>query len=99
MAAHTILATGSGRVREGWRFVVLRRHYALTLRHWIRRLETCEAEAVQQVSELVYRTWRLMAACALQFERGDIGVYQIVAARRCGTVQVPLARRDLYVTG
>lgn len=78
----------------------LRRHYALTLRHWVRRLESREAEAVQQVSEPVYRIWRLyMAACALQFERGDIGVYQILAARRDGTVQVPLTRRDLYVSG
>lgn len=78
----------------------LRRHYALTLRHWVRRLESREEEAVQQVSEPVYRIWRLyMAACALQFERGDIGVYQILAARRDGTVQVPLTRRDLYVAG
>jgi len=77
----------------------LRQHYALTLRHWVRRLEAGKAEAMQHVSEPVYRIWRLyMAACALQFEQGDIGVYQILASGRGGIAgQVPLTRRDLYV--
>jgi cyclopropane-fatty-acyl-phospholipid synthase len=77
----------------------LRPHYALTLRHWVRRLETRKAEALQHVPESVYRIWRLyMAACALQFEQGDIGVYQILAANRDGGLAaLPLTRRDLYV--
>ena len=76
----------------------LRRHYALTLRQWVQRLEAGKAEAMQHVSEPVYRIWRLYtAACALQFEQGDIGVYQILASGRGGVAgQVPLTRRDLY---
>lgn len=92
------------RAMEGAGFEILdvealRRHYALTLRHWVQRLEAGKAEAMQHVSEPVYRIWRLyMAACVLQFEQGDIGVYQILASGRGGVAgQVPLTRRDLYV--
>lgn len=76
----------------------LRRHYALTLRHWVRRLEARKAEACRQVPESIYRIWRLyMTACALQFEEGAIGVYQILSGRRDGAPEsVPLTRRDLY---
>lgn len=76
----------------------LRPHYALTLRHWVKRLEEHREEALQHVSEATYRVWHLyMAACALQFEEGVIGVYQILAAK-CGTwpIPVPLTRRDVY---
>lgn len=77
----------------------LRPHYALTLRHWVRRLENHKDEALQYVQDSIYRIWRLyMAACALQFEQGDIGVYQILAANRGGGLApVPLTRRDIYV--
>jgi cyclopropane-fatty-acyl-phospholipid synthase len=76
----------------------LRPHYALTLRHWVRRLEARREEALRHVTEAVYRVWRLyMAACALQFEEGGIGVYQILASKRGkGPSPVPLTRRDLY---
>ena len=60
----------------------LRAHYALTLRHWVGRLEAHREAAVLEVGESAYRVWRLyMAACALQFEEGDTGVYQILLAR------------------
>lgn len=76
----------------------LRWHYALTLRHWVRRLEQRKALALQHVPENVYRVWRLyMAACALEFEAGGSAVYQILASRRApGAYPVPLTRRDLY---
>lgn len=76
----------------------LRPHYALTLRHWVQRLEAAHDEALQHVSETAYRVWRLyMAACAVEFEAGGTGVYQILASRR-GTTEpaLPLTRRDLY---
>ena len=76
----------------------LRPHYALTLRHWVQRLEAAHDEALQHVSETAYRVWRLyMAACALEFEAGGTGVYQILASRRCTAApDLPLTRRDLY---
>ncbi|MDL1861465.1 class I SAM-dependent methyltransferase [Betaproteobacteria bacterium PRO7] len=76
----------------------LRPHYALTLRHWVRRLERARAQALQFVAEPAFRVWRLyMTACARQFEQGDIGVHQILAAKRAPfCTPVPLTRRDLY---
>jgi cyclopropane-fatty-acyl-phospholipid synthase len=92
------------RVMESTKFEIadvegLRAHYALTLRHWVARLESHHAQALQYVSESTWRVWRLyMAACALEFESGEIGVYQILAAKRAtGTTSLPLTRRHLYV--
>jgi cyclopropane-fatty-acyl-phospholipid synthase len=76
----------------------LRPHYALTLRHWVRRLEQHHCSALQFVNEATYRVWRLyMAASAVHFEAGDIGIYQILAAKRAaGALPLPLTRRHLY---
>ena len=76
----------------------LRPHYALTLRHWVSRLEQNHERALQHVSESTYRIWRLyMATCALEFESGEIGVYQVLASKRTGGLtSLPLTRRHLY---
>ena len=91
------------RVMERARFEIadveaLRPHYALTLRHWVSRLERHHAQALQHVSESTYRVWCLyMAACALEFESGEIGVYQVLASKRAGrTTLLPLTRRHIY---
>lgn len=75
----------------------LRQHYALTLREWVKRLDERHEEALKYVTEPVYRIWRLyMAACAMQFEEGNTGIYQILASRRAPfSNPVPLTRRDL----
>lgn len=77
----------------------LRPHYALTLRHWVQRLEARREEALREVDESTYRVWRLyMAACALEFEAGGTGIYQVLASKRNkGAWPVPMTRRDLYV--
>ena len=76
----------------------LRRHYALTLRQWVLRLEANRDAALLEVDEPTYRVWRLyMAACALEFEAGGTGIYQILATRRNTHNVLPLTRRDLYV--
>lgn len=76
----------------------LRPHYALTLRHWVNRLEQNYATAVNLVGERNYRIWRLyMTGCALQFEQGKTGIYQILAVRKHSSFPpLPLTRRDLY---
>ena len=76
----------------------LRPHYALTLRHWVARLEQNHEHALAHVSESTYRIWRLyMATCAMEFESGDIGVYQVLASKRAaGVTSLPLTRRHLY---
>jgi cyclopropane-fatty-acyl-phospholipid synthase len=90
-------------VMESARFEIadveaLRAHYALTLRHWVERLVRNHARALQYVNEATYRVWRLyMAACALEFEAGDIGIYQVLAGKRAaGNLPLPLTRRHLY---
>ena len=78
----------------------LRPHYALTLRHWVQRLEAKHDDALQYVTETTYRIWRFyMAACALEFESGGTGIYQILASRRGSeSLRAPLTRRNLYNT-
>lgn len=76
----------------------LRPHYALTLRHWISRLESRSQEVIRAVGERTYRIWRLyMTGSALQFELGSTGIYQILAVRKeTGLPHIPLTRQDLY---
>ena len=77
----------------------LREHYALTLRHWVNRLETHRVEAIELAGEEIYRTWRLyMAGSAHSFARGQIGVNQTLLAKPdAGRIYLPLTRADLYV--
>lgn len=70
----------------------LRRHYALTLRAWVRNLEDHWDEAVEAGGAGRARVWRLyMAASALGFEDGTTGVNQILV-QRAGGDQPPLRR-------
>jgi cyclopropane-fatty-acyl-phospholipid synthase len=66
----------------------LREHYGRTLRAWVTNLENHWPEAVELVGAGRARVWRLyLAASALAFEQGRIGVDQVlcVRARRDGT--------------
>ncbi|HEX6329872.1 MAG TPA: class I SAM-dependent methyltransferase [Actinomycetota bacterium] len=63
----------------------LREHYALTLRAWVRNLESSWDEAVAEVGDGRARVWRLyMAASALNFEAGRTQVHQVLAVRLDG---------------
>jgi cyclopropane-fatty-acyl-phospholipid synthase len=76
----------------------LRPHYALTLRHWVNRLDANSEALIRLVGDRTYRIWRLyMTGSALQFEQGTTGIYQILAERKHdGLPTLPLTRRDLY---
>lgn len=77
----------------------LRKHYALTLQHWLRRLEARRDEALAFVSEETYRVWRLyLAGSAHGFRRGQIAVYQTLLTKldESGSGNLPLTRRDWY---
>jgi cyclopropane-fatty-acyl-phospholipid synthase len=77
----------------------LRQHYALTLRHWLARLETHYGEALSFVDEATYRVWRLyIAGSAHGFRRGHIAVYQTLLAKLdpTGEIRMPLTRDDWY---
>ena len=76
----------------------LRQHYALTLRHWVARLEAMHDEVVRLVGQRTYRIWRLyMTGSAIQFEQGATGIYQILASpKKKGLPNIPLTRHYLY---
>ncbi|MFD3776156.1 class I SAM-dependent methyltransferase [Streptomyces sp. NPDC058612] len=74
----------------------LREHYALTLRAWVARLEAGWDEAVRLTSPGRARVWQLyMAASALAFEHGRLGVNQVLAVKSAarGDAGVPLRPR------
>ncbi|MGW5346243.1 class I SAM-dependent methyltransferase [Streptomyces sp. HUAS TT3] len=74
----------------------LREHYGLTLRAWVTRLQEHWADVVRLTSPGRARVWLLyMAACALGFERGRLGVNQVLAVRpeRGGASGLPLRLR------
>lgn len=75
----------------------LRRHYVLTLRHWVQALEAGHDEAIACSSEVTYRLWRLyMAGCAFYFDEGSIGLHQVLAGQQHQVPPVPLRRDDIY---
>jgi cyclopropane-fatty-acyl-phospholipid synthase len=76
----------------------LREHYALTLRHWVNRLEAWREEAIAATDEVTYRTWRLyMAAASYGFDAGLLNVNQTLLAKpEGGRAGVPQTRADLY---
>ncbi len=75
-----------------------REHYALTLRHWVNRLETNRAETVCLNGEAIYRTWRLyMAGSAEGFDSGRLNVNQTLLAKLDEShSKLPLSRADWY---
>jgi cyclopropane-fatty-acyl-phospholipid synthase len=78
---------------ESWR-----EHYALTLRHWVNRLEANQAEAIRLNGEALYRTWRLyMAGSAEGFDSGRLNVNQTLLAKPdAGRSKLPWSRADWY---
>ena len=76
----------------------LRDHYALTLRHWLRRLEDHADEARRLAGEIKYRIWRLyLAGSAHYFQTGRLDVYQSLLVKSDnGRSGLPLTRVDWY---
>jgi cyclopropane-fatty-acyl-phospholipid synthase len=77
----------------------LREHYAMTLRHWVRRMEAAHDQALRHVDEVTYRVWRLFTSGSADgFETGRLNVYQSLLTRSGsgGESGLPLTREDLY---
>lgn len=77
----------------------LREHYALTLRHWLRRLEGNHDRALSFLDEMTYRVWRLYLAGSMHgFRRGHLAVYQTLLAKldSRGQSNLRLTRNDWY---
>jgi cyclopropane-fatty-acyl-phospholipid synthase len=76
----------------------LREHYALTLRHWVHRLEQAHDIVRRIVGEATYRVWRLyMGASAHGFATGRIGIAQTLLSKPLfGRAGLPLTRHRWY---
>jgi cyclopropane-fatty-acyl-phospholipid synthase len=76
----------------------LREHYALTLGHWVSRLEARHDEARRITDETTYRVWRLyMSGSVHGFETGRLNVYQTLLSKPDrGESRLPLTRDDWY---
>jgi cyclopropane-fatty-acyl-phospholipid synthase len=76
----------------------LREHYALTLRHWVRRLESHADEARQLTGDVTYRIWRIyMSASIHAFVTGRNNIYQTLLVKPDrGNSHLPLTRADWY---
>ncbi|MGA8621122.1 MAG: cyclopropane-fatty-acyl-phospholipid synthase family protein [Candidatus Sulfotelmatobacter sp.] len=76
----------------------LREHYALTLHHWVRRLEAHAEEARCITDDTTYRTWRLyMSASAHRFRSAGMNLYQMLLAKPLnGKSGMPFTRTDWY---
>jgi cyclopropane-fatty-acyl-phospholipid synthase len=79
---------------EDWR-----EHYALTTRHWCRRLSARRDEAIRQVGVERYRLWvAYLAGVSYGFLDGSVRIYQTVASKHQarGKAELPPTRADLY---
>ncbi|MFP5252259.1 MAG: class I SAM-dependent methyltransferase [Actinomycetes bacterium] len=74
----------------------LRPHYARTLTRWVARLEATAFTARATADERTYRIWRAyMAASAVGFATGDLGVIQLLGVRPPG--DLPLSRTRMLL--
>ena len=76
----------------------LREHYALTLSHWLKRLEAAQELARSTTDETTYRIWKLyIAGSAHWFRTGKLNLYQSLLAKPDqGRSGLPLTRSDWY---
>ena len=75
----------------------LREHYALTVHHWLQRLEAQASKARAIAGELKYRIWRLyLAGSAYYFQSGKLDLYQTLLAKNDedGNNALPLTRAE-----
>ena len=93
----------TARVAENCGFEVrdvesLREHYAMTLRHWVRRLEENYSKALEFTDEATYRIWRLfMSGSAYGFQTGHLNLYQMLLVKPDkGDCKLPLTRWNWY---
>jgi cyclopropane-fatty-acyl-phospholipid synthase len=76
----------------------LRRHYALTCRHWSDGFERNIAQVERLAGPQRARIWRIyLAGCAHAFAKGWINIYQLLAIRADdGASRLPLTRDYMY---
>lgn len=74
----------------------LRRHYALTLEHWLRRFDASIDATAAQFSDEFARAWRLyLAGSSAAFQTGSLQLFQVLFAGR-DYAGAPWTRAPLY---
>ncbi len=77
-----------------------RRHYAMTLRAWVKALKKNKKQAIDLVGDATYRVWQLyMEGSAYYFDEGSINVFQALAGHDRESLTVGLRRDELYEKG
>ena len=77
----------------------IRLHYALTLRHWLRRYEDAIGTVRAMFDEALVRTWRLyLAGSIAAFETGALQLFQVLFTAEENN-DIPLTRAHLYGAG
>jgi cyclopropane-fatty-acyl-phospholipid synthase len=79
---------------EDWR-----EHYALTTRHWCKRLAARSDASARLVGGARHRTWlAYLAGVSAAFTDGSLRVYQVLASRQLakGASELPPTRAHLY---
>jgi cyclopropane-fatty-acyl-phospholipid synthase len=76
----------------------LREHYALTIHHWLRRLEEHHHDVVKLTDETNYRIFRLyLARAEYSYRARDLNLCQYLLAKPDGgDAKLPLTRSDWY---
>jgi cyclopropane-fatty-acyl-phospholipid synthase len=74
----------------------LRRHYALTARHWLRRFQAAERSAVELAGERTARVWHFyLAGVVASFEASTLELFQVVFTR-VGNERIAWTRDHVY---
>ncbi len=74
----------------------LRLHYALTLKHWLRRFEDARDKVAQMYDERFVRAWRVyLSGSQAAFNSGQMQLFQVLFARQ-RTNEIPWTRDYLY---
>jgi cyclopropane-fatty-acyl-phospholipid synthase len=77
----------------------LRRHYALTLRHWLSRFEAHRERAIELVGPEQARTFHLyLAGSVAAYEAGSLELFQVVFTR-IDNARFPWTRAHVYGGG
>ena len=78
----------------------LRRHYAMTMEHWVERFEAASPKLKTLTSERNWRIWRVyLAGCAYGFNQNWISIHQVLAikAQPGRAIHLPLTRDYMYL--
>ncbi|WP_454055786.1 class I SAM-dependent methyltransferase [Cupriavidus sp. Marseille-Q8015] len=96
MVLHTLQRGGL----EAFDVELLRRHYALTLRHWADNFEANSETIRKMVGETKYRIWRVyLAGCSHAFTTEQMSIHQVVCHKAGRSADhLPWSRRYIYDT-